>query len=100
MPTPAVAQVTAALKPTAVNAILAEVRELKRNGRDVVSLMRGEPDLPTPDHIVAACQQALADGLVVQQGRKWRGIARCIHSERLALSNSKSFWTAFSTRTI
>ena len=66
MPTPPVAQVTAALKPTAVNAILAEMSELKRSGRDVVSLMRGEPDLPTPAPIVAACQQALADGLVVK----------------------------------
>ncbi|MEZ5399556.1 MAG: pyridoxal phosphate-dependent aminotransferase [Bryobacteraceae bacterium] len=52
----------AALKPTAVNAILAEVRELQGQGRTFVSLMRGEPDLPTPPHIAAAATQALHDG--------------------------------------
>ena len=56
----------AALKPTAVNAILAEVREcqtrLKDQGKNLVSLMRGEPDLKTPQHIVEACTKALANG--------------------------------------
>ncbi len=52
----------AALRPTAVNAILAEVRELQAKGADLVSLMRGEPDLPTPAHIVEACTQALHAG--------------------------------------
>jgi aspartate/methionine/tyrosine aminotransferase len=50
---------TAALKPTAVNSILAEVRSLQAQGREVVSLMRGEPDLPTPPHIVEAAVRAL-----------------------------------------
>jgi len=49
----------ASLRPTAVNAILAEVRA---HPGPVISLMRGEPDLPTPTHIVAAAQKALADG--------------------------------------
>jgi aspartate aminotransferase len=52
----------AALQPTAVNAILAEVRELQAQGRKLVSLMRGEPDLPTPAHIVDACTRALHNG--------------------------------------
>ena len=50
------------LKPTAVNAILAEVRDLQAQGKNLVSLMRGEPDLKTPAHIVAACTRALANG--------------------------------------
>ena len=33
------------LKPTAVNSILSEVRLLQAQGRQLVSLMRGEPDL-------------------------------------------------------
>jgi aspartate/methionine/tyrosine aminotransferase len=45
-----------------VNAILAEVRELQAQGRDLVSLMRGEPDLHTPPHIVEACTRALRNG--------------------------------------
>lgn len=53
---------TRALAPTAVNSILAEVRELRRQGRSPVSLMRGEPDFSTPPHIVEAACQALRDG--------------------------------------
>jgi aspartate aminotransferase len=52
----------ASLKPTAVNAILAEVRECQAQGKTLVSLMRGEPDLKTPEHIVEACTKALANG--------------------------------------
>jgi aspartate/methionine/tyrosine aminotransferase len=50
------------LKPTAVNRVLQEVREVQRDGRTVVSLMRGQPDSPTPPHIVAAAHQALLAG--------------------------------------
>ncbi len=52
----------ATLRPTAVNAILAEVKAALERGADLVSLMRGEPDFPTPPHIVEACAQALRDG--------------------------------------
>src|SRR6266516_2293724 len=51
-----------ALRPTAVNAILAEVRALQAQGHTLVSLMRGEPDLLTPPHIVEAAAKALRDG--------------------------------------
>lgn len=50
------------LRPTAVNSILAEVGALRREGRDVISLMRGEPDFRTPVHIAEAAIQALCDG--------------------------------------
>ena len=50
------------LHSTAVNSILAEVRQLEIEGRDIVSLVRGEPDLPTPPHIVEAGVRALRDG--------------------------------------
>jgi len=52
----------ATLRPTAVNAILAEVREARAQGVNIVSLMRGEPDFITPAHIVEACTKALRDG--------------------------------------
>jgi aspartate aminotransferase len=51
-----------ALRPTAVNAVLQEVRQLQAEGHDLVSLMRGQPDTPTPAHIVDAAQRALRDG--------------------------------------
>lgn len=50
------------LRPTAVNAILQEVRACQAEGHEVVSLMRGEPDFKTPAHIVEAANRALADG--------------------------------------
>lgn len=52
----------ASLQPTAVNSILAEVRQARAANPDIVSLMRGEPDLPTPPHIVEAAVRALRDG--------------------------------------
>ena len=50
------------LRPTAVNRVLREVRQLQAQGRSVVSLMRGQPDTPTPPHIVEAAERALRDG--------------------------------------
>jgi aspartate/methionine/tyrosine aminotransferase len=50
------------LKATAVNAILADVRDARARGTDVVSLMRGEPDFRTPPHIVEAAAEALRAG--------------------------------------
>ncbi len=50
------------LRPTAINRVLQEVRQLQAEGRSVVSLMRGQPDTPTPPHIVEAAERALRDG--------------------------------------
>ena len=52
----------ALMQPTAVNAILAEVRVAQAQGKSLVSLMRGEPDFPTPPHIVEAANRSLAAG--------------------------------------
>lgn len=60
MPQPA--RRVSALRPTAVNTILAEVRALQAQGTSLVSLMRGEPDLATPSHIVEAAGWALREG--------------------------------------
>lgn len=59
---PVLANRISALQPTAVNAILAEVRALQAEGKQLVSLMRGEPDFPTPAHIVEASMRALRNG--------------------------------------
>jgi aspartate/methionine/tyrosine aminotransferase len=50
------------LRPTAVNQVLREVRRFQAEGRPVVSLMRGQPDTPTPGHIVEAAVRSLRDG--------------------------------------
>ncbi len=56
------AERVAGLRPTAVNSVLSEVRQLQASGRNVVSLMRGQPDTPTPGHVVEAAVKALRDG--------------------------------------
>src|SRR5262249_23850704 len=50
------------LRPTAVNRVLQAVRQLEAEGRSLVSLMRGQPDTPTPPHIVEAAMRSLHDG--------------------------------------
>jgi aspartate/methionine/tyrosine aminotransferase len=50
------------LRSTAVNTVLAEVKQIQASGRDLVSLMRGQPDTPTPGHIVEAAIKSLRDG--------------------------------------
>jgi aspartate/methionine/tyrosine aminotransferase len=52
----------AGLRPTAVNRVLQEVRQYQAEGKTAVSLMRGQPDTPTPPHIVEAARRALRDG--------------------------------------
>ena len=62
MSEPALSARVQQLRPTAVNRILAEVRELQGQGRQLYSLMRGEPDFHTPAHIVEAAEKALRAG--------------------------------------
>jgi aspartate aminotransferase len=50
------------LRPTAINQILAEAKKLQAEGKQLVSLMRGQPDTPTPPFIIEAAYKALRDG--------------------------------------
>jgi len=43
-------------------AVLARATELVRSGREVINLGIGQPDFPTPPHIVEAAVRALRDG--------------------------------------
>lgn len=49
-------------QPTAINTVLQEVRELQAEGKQILSLLRGQPDTPTPAHVVEAAFRALRDG--------------------------------------
>lgn len=42
--------------------VLVRARQLEAEGRSIIHLEIGEPDFPTPPHIVEAGQRALADG--------------------------------------
>ena len=43
-------------------AMTTRAAELRADGKDVLNLSVGEPDFPTPDHIIAAGKQAMDDG--------------------------------------
>lgn len=43
-------------------AVLARATDLARQGKDVINLGIGQPDFPTPEHIVEAAVKALRDG--------------------------------------
>ena len=79
------------LQPTAVNRVLHEVRELQGQGKDVTSLMRGQPDTPTPLHIVEAANQALRDGRTGYPDNQGEpGLRRAV-VEKLARDNRLQF---------
>jgi aspartate aminotransferase len=52
----------AAMQPSATLAMSARARQLKRDGRPVISLSAGEPDFPTPEPIAEAGRRAITDG--------------------------------------
>lgn len=49
-------------RPAATFAMAARARALRAEGRDVISLSIGEPDLPTPPHVIEAAHRAALDG--------------------------------------
>ncbi len=51
-----------ALKPSATLAVKAKANELKAQGRKIIDLSTGEPDMDTPDHIKDAAKKALDEG--------------------------------------
>jgi aspartate aminotransferase len=50
------------VKPSATIAVTQKARELKAQGRDIISLSVGEPDFDTPEHIKVAAMEAIARG--------------------------------------
>src|SRR5689334_23544502 len=50
------------VKPSATLAADQKARELKAQGRDIISLAAGEPDFDTPDNIKEAAIRAIREG--------------------------------------
>ncbi len=50
-----------AISESATQVITAKAKELRARGHDVIGFGAGEPDFPTPDHIVEAARQACAE---------------------------------------
>jgi len=59
---PALVDNVARLETESAFAVLSRARELERAGVDVVHLEIGQPDFPTPPHVVAAAEAALRAG--------------------------------------
>ena len=51
----------ASIAPSATLAVDATAKAMKAAGRDVIGFGAGEPDFPTPEHIVAAAEKACRD---------------------------------------
>ena len=81
----------ALLKPTAINTVLAEVRELQAAGRSVVSLMRGEPDFRTPAHITASATAAIQNGRTSYADNRGEPALRDAVSVKLARDNGLDY---------
>ena len=50
------------VKPSPTMAVTAKAAELRRAGRDIISLGAGEPDFPTPENIREAGKRAIDEG--------------------------------------
>ena len=57
-----IAQRMGRIKPSPTVAVTAKANQLKAEGADVIPLAAGEPDFDTPEHIVKAANEALAQG--------------------------------------
>ncbi|MCP1199834.1 pyridoxal phosphate-dependent aminotransferase [Notoacmeibacter sp. MSK16QG-6] len=56
------ADILSRVQPSATIAVVQKARELRAQGRDVISLGAGEPDFDTPDNIKAAAKAAIDRG--------------------------------------
>ncbi|MBI2710301.1 MAG: pyridoxal phosphate-dependent aminotransferase [Actinobacteria bacterium] len=61
MPHDRIARRVAAIAPSATRAVDAKAKALQAAGEPVIGFGAGEPDFPTPDHIVAAAAEACRD---------------------------------------
>jgi aspartate aminotransferase len=82
---------SALLEPTTINAIMAEVRAAQAVGLDVVSLMRGEPDFPTPAHIVEAATRAMALGRTRYPDNRGEAVLREAVAAKLRRDNGVEY---------
>jgi aspartate/methionine/tyrosine aminotransferase len=79
------------LQLTAVNAILAEMCACEAQGKNLISLMRGEPDMATPAHIVEACVRALRNGRTSYPDNRGEMVFRNAVAEKLERDNNLRF---------
>jgi aspartate/methionine/tyrosine aminotransferase len=79
------------LRPTAVNTVLADIRQAQARGQTVVSLMRGEPDFDTPAHIIEAATRAMKGGRTRYPDNRGEIVLRQAVSEKLSRENGVTY---------
>jgi N-succinyldiaminopimelate aminotransferase len=79
------------LRPTAVNRVLHEVVQYRATGKSPISLMRGQPDTPTPPHIVEAAMRSLRAGRTGYPDNQGEPELRQAVAEKLARSQGLSY---------
>jgi aspartate aminotransferase len=57
-----ISQALQRIKPSRTTAMTDRATQLREQGKDIISLSVGEPDFPTPPHVIEAAKQALDDG--------------------------------------
>ena len=62
MTAPQLARALARIAPSRTTAMTDRAAELRAAGHDIISLSVGEPDFPTPPHVIAAAHAALDEG--------------------------------------
>ena len=62
MSVPVISPALARIEPSRTNAMTDRATQLREAGRDIISLSVGEPDFPTPAHVIEAAKAALDAG--------------------------------------
>jgi aspartate aminotransferase len=81
----------AELRPTAVNRVLEEVHRYQAEGKTALSLMRGQPDTPTPPHIIEAAFRSLRAGRTGYPDNQGEPMLREAVAEKLVRAHSLSY---------
>src|SRR5205809_889923 len=75
------------IEPSATVRISDLITDLKARGEKILSLAIGEPDFPTPTHIIDAAKKALDDGFTkytpAPRARRGHGGVRSLRGRRL-----------------
>jgi aspartate aminotransferase len=82
---------SALLRPTAVNTVLAEIRQAQARGQTVISLMRGEPDFDTPPHIIEAATRAMKGGRTRYPDNRGEIVLRQAVADKLSRENEVTY---------
>lgn len=79
------------LRPTAINRVLQEVRQVQAEGKTVVSLMRGQPDTATPEHVAEAACASLRRGRTSYPDNQGEPDLRAAVAEKLRRDNGLTY---------